>query len=655
MIGIYFKIKSIIIEYKFFLLFLLLGLWTFPFSTQLPTSGLDPSWVVGLNLAYANHYLFGTDVVFTYGLLGFLSTPLVLDYNIWIFSLLFSLLAHFLFIFAVYLLLNQFSARWYHFLLFIPILLFVLPITASIWSLLLSLSIFLYLILTQKNVSLTSFLGLVAIGFFLSINSLIKFDMMWNSLYLILIFFLVCYITKQDIKQGLVLSSSFVFSFFALWLILQQNIENILPYLIGGFELTNGYTEAMTNPGPIWLIFVGGISVLYVLIIGTYFFIYKKEEIEIFFILNAFILFSAFKSGFVRQGDIHILAFLGVFLLFLGILLVILINELKTTQSKKFIAFCIFLSLVIIGGLTASIYIISPWVLQANIVDQSPSNEFSFKILNNPILFDDIVTSQKEKIKKDYLLSNISQNQIDKQSIDIFPWDIALCWAYDLNWTPRPVFQSYSVYTPYLDTINSQHFIENETGPEKILYSYTSIDGRYPLFDEPKTFRTILNNYSYAGKSGIFILLNRSVNPVKNKEVDLGSLSGRMGETIKIPPYDGEIFGNITIKYSLVGNLLKIVYKPGPVYIRFHQKNGVLSPKYRLIPATVSDGVYLSQYVSDTDTLAGMFQGTLVNNIDGILIDTDRPECYVDSIQIHFTGIPYPILSSHDSLLVTPI
>ena len=223
---------------------------------------------------------------------------------------------------------------------------------------------------------------------------------MWNSLYFILIFFLVCYITKQDIKQGLVLSSSFVFSFFALWLILQQNIENILPYLIGGFELTNGYTEAMTNPGPIWLIFVGGISVLYVLIIGTYFFIYKKEEIEIFFILNAFILFSAFKSGFVRQGDIHILAFLGVFLLFLGILLVILINELKTTQSKKFIAFCIFLSLVIIGGLTASIYIISPWVLQANIVDQSPSNEFSFKILNNPILFDDIVTSQKEKIKK---------------------------------------------------------------------------------------------------------------------------------------------------------------------------------------------------------------------------------------------------------------
>jgi len=262
-----------------------------------------------------------------------------------------------------------------------------------------------------------------------------------------------------------------------------------------------------------------------------------------------------------------------------------------------------------------------------------------------------LVNEQKEKIKKDYSVNVTLINSIDNSSVDIFPWDIALCWAYDLNWTPRPVFQSYTAYTPYLDTINSQHFSDPTISPQKILYSYESIDNRYPLFDEPKTFRTIINNYTYADESGGFILLNRSLDQIENKEVDLGTSTAKMGVPIKIPSYNGQIFGNVTIKYSLLGDLMNIIYKPAPVYVSFQLKNGFHSPKYRLIPNIASDGLYLSQYVSDTDTLAWIFQGHQINNVDSIIIESDQPSDYTSDIYVQFAGIPHTMTHSSSDLV----
>jgi len=231
-------------------------------------------------------------------------------------------------------------------------------------------------------------------------------------------------------------------------------------------------------------------------------------------------LFSVFKSGFVRH-DGHVLIFLAVFALFLGFILVSLTNELKASKMKSFMTFNIILCLAMIGSFMTCICIIAPWVPQANVISNAPSTELSLCLMSNETLFDNLVTSQKESIKNTYPLEPTLVDRINNQSVDIFPWDVALCWAYDLNWSPRPVFQSYTAYTPYLDTINSQHFVDIEKSPKNILYFYSSIDGRYPLFEEPETFRTILNNYSYVDQSNGFIQLNRSSRPVGESE-DIG-------------------------------------------------------------------------------------------------------------------------------------
>jgi hypothetical protein len=649
-LEIFSKIKSIIIEYKFFILFLVIAFWTLPLTTFLPTPGLDSSWVLGLNLAFLNHFPFGTSVVFPYGVLGFLGNPLLLNHNLWKISILFAIFTRFLFISSLYLILKNCSARWYHYIFFIPLLLFILPLIAPYWALLISISIILYLILIQNELAGMVYFYLIAIGILLAIDSLIKFDMLFNSVYLILGFCIINFIQKRDLRQSVVLVSSYIVSFLALWLIAQQHVSTILAYLIGGFELTKGYTEAMAIPGPFWQVCIGLISIILLLTIGIYFLIRKCKNGLLFLVLNLVILFSAFKSGFVRHDD-HILEFLWVFILFFGIALIIVMNESKNSGDRGFIHIMIVVVIaVIIGTLIVLTYITAPWVLQSNIAYQVSSHELTFQLLSNQTYFDTMVAQQKEKIRSDYSVNDSLVNSIGNHSVDIFPWDIALCWAYDLNWTPRPVFQSYAAYTTYLDTINSQHFIDPENSPEKVFYTYTSIDGRYPLFDEPKTFRTILNNFSYAGESGTSILLNRSMNSIENKEVAIGSATSNMGEPIIIPTYEGEILGNITIKYSMQGNILKTVYKPAPVYIRFQLKNGFVSPRYRLIPGTASNGLFLSQYVSDTDTLAWIFQGHVINDIASIIIETDRPGDYQNDIYVQFVAIPHTVTPASSDL-----
>ncbi len=72
--------------------------------------------------------------------------------------------------------------------------------------------------------------------------------------------------------------------------------------------------------------------------------------------------------------------------------------------------------------------------------------------------------------------------KIGNNSVDVFPWNIQLLLENKLNYLPRPVIQSYTAYTPYLEDLNFNHY-NSIKGPEFVLFDYASIDERYPLYD----------------------------------------------------------------------------------------------------------------------------------------------------------------------------
>ena len=631
------KFISLVVKYNYLFLFLIIGILSIPPPLYFPAAGMDPSGVLGINLAFLNHFQYGKDLVYTYGVLGFLAWQMVLDYNLWRASLLFSALSYTIFSVSVFLLIKKFSAEWFHYLIFIPLLYVILTLKMPFWWLLISLSLFLYLVMTQKGPPGIMLFGLAGIGFLLALDSHIKFDMFLNSLFLVAIFCIADFLIKKDFREPLVLLASYFSSLILIWAATGQNFVNVTAYLVGGFELIKGYNEAMTVQGPLWQVYAATFSILFFGILVAYFAIRKQKEVLVFFGLNAFILFSAIKTGFGRH-DGHVVQFFCIYLLFLGIVLVLLTKELGQIKFRKFIIPCLLITILTIGFFSYAVYLDNPSIFKKNAVFLSPSFDYSFRLLNNEQLFQHQVGTHREKIKEAYPVNATVLQNMGQQSVDIFPWDIALCWGYGLNWSPRPVFHSQQSYTQYLDDLNSRHFL-GAGSPEKILYAYKSIDGRYPPFDEPKTFRTVLLQYSYRDQSGQFIVLNRSANEIRYTEVFRSSLTGKMGDLVRVPASDDLVFGEVDIRYSTFGELLKIVYKTAPVYIRFKLVNNDTTQRYRLVPGTAENGLFLSGYIGNGTTLAEIFKGGVTHDIAGIIIETDHPEQYVSEFPIVFYAL----------------
>jgi hypothetical protein len=145
------------------------------------------------------------------------------------------------------------------------------------------------------------------------------------------------------------------------------------------------------------------------------------------------------------------------------------------------------------------------------------------------------------------------------------------------------------------------------------------------------------------------------MNDIDRQKIPLGMKTCELGKPVSVPEYPGEIYGAVNVQYSPVGAVLTTLYKPEPLYIRFILKNGMVSERYRFIPGTAENGIFLSQFVGDIDTISWIFEGNLINNIGSIIIETDHPSYYADSFTVDFSGIPHAVQEGNNLLITHPM
>ena len=100
-------------------------------------------------------------------------------------------------------------------------------------------------------------------------------------------------------------------------------------------------------------------------------------------------------------------------------------------------------------------------------------------------------------------LSDALLNRIGKAPVDAYPWEATVLFANDLNWSPRPVCQSYTAYQPDLDEANARHY-RSPDGPRFILYYPEAIDDEHPYFVDPLTLQELFLHFDVIGRAGRF-------------------------------------------------------------------------------------------------------------------------------------------------------
>jgi hypothetical protein len=178
--------------------------------------------------------------------------------------------------------------------------------------------------------------------------------------------------------------------------------------------------------------------------------------------------------------------------------------------------------------------------------------------------------------------------------------------------------------------------------PGLLLYGHRSIDGRSPTFDEPRTFRTLLTGYQALARDEAFVLLKKIPGSVPPPEKPIGTVDASFGEEVVVPRREsGYVFARVKVDYSWFGRLVRIVYKPPPVFIRLLSRD--LTVKYRLVPSTAKNGLFVSRYVLGPRDLVDVWGGELAQKLDAISIVTDDPAYFADEVTVDFFEIPYPV------------
>jgi hypothetical protein len=240
-----------------------------------------------------------------------------------------------------------------------------------------------------------------------------------------------------------------------------------------------------------------------------------------------------------------------------------------------------------------------------------------------------------ENIRQYYSLSYNTIKLLNNHTVDIFPTEVAITEPYGFNWHPRPVFQSYSAYTTYLDSINAKHF-SSDSAPKYVLFSLKILDFRYPIFDEPATFRELLKEYEICGGDKDFIILQKKDKVAHYLEVPIHQTKAGFSQAITLPNIDdGLLFAKIHVEYNLLGRIAKVLFRTPQVFFAF-LNNGETTAIHRFIISNAENGIFLSQYINGNYSLARVWQNEIRKNITQIGILTEHPAFFKRQITVEF-------------------
>ncbi|MFN4026034.1 MAG: hypothetical protein ACK4IZ_01165 [Flavobacterium sp.] len=577
--------------------------------------GLDLSWILTLNYVNIKQMAWGTDFAFTYGPLSYLSTRLGWGTS-----------GNVLILFDIFFFINLF-------------LIYVISFIKSNNKLITSLLIIGYTLLIPVHIGSSTALILLAFLVFWIRQSIEKPKTIYYSFQIILL--LILFFIKFN--TGLIAFPLFLLGlgynlickkekFY--WLLLYAILPIILIFTVArllnvdlinyiktALEIIVGYNDIMYLEHK-WSRRLLALFVFFscLFVFGHKFIDQGKENyvknatLSILFGIPMFVLY---KSGFVRGLETEFFIF--------SVLLLLVVQDLHFQNFKKYSNFIIIACVLSSFGIVywdkgtrmpfETNNKIDKYYLQG-IKDFSPTS--GLHIIPSPNAFPTQIVQK-----------------IGVSTVDIYPWNAQLLFENKLNFSPRPVFQSYTAYTRDLETMNFNHYNNRQTAPDFVIYEFLAIDQRYPLFDEPKVNLCLLKNYqvveTFDFQERKFILLQKKADfkPIKLEKINEYAM---MLESPLVPKKD--IFYEVGLYNSLTGRMVSVLDHSPELSLEI---NTATPSFYRTGKKLLESGVFLEYKVNTTVDFCSLYSRDSLYKLEKIKYYNFKPKSpslFKDKIRI---------------------
>ncbi len=589
------------------------------------TNGMESSWSAVLHYAHEKGLPFGSDFFYTYGPLGFLSifyfTPgtgglrLAVDVG-----LCFGVAA------GVCLLAWRLSLGW-RILTIAVLALFAANIHVGTQDLLINVGLLcwgllcscesrprvrvyvLCLALMAIFSALTKITGLALAG--LTVGALAA-DLWLNG--------------NRRLSLALVLS--FVAGFLGGWVVLGQTIAQLPAFLARGFAIAGGYNGAM-GLEPTTAALVGGILTL-LAVLGAMLMRYRAQERgdarqrwrqRLLFAWLLFLLFVTWKHGFVRADPHHAIFFLGfapILALALGAL------PWRTSKPGHWAS-------QLAGACCLCAIVTLQWLLYPDFLHLD--QPFRQVAVNAATLLrpGEYQAQMQHFLRLEHNRAALPRlrEMIGSAPVDVFGNYQVYTVFNDLNYQPRPVFQSYSAYTASLMRLNEQ-FYSSGLAPQFVLARLGTIDDRFPVLEDSLAFRYLLRNYAPIGNEGGFLLL-KSRSSVMPQLTLLRQGTVRVGQPIELES-DGssDIWLEINVQPTMIGRLRQFCYHPSRVWLSVWEGTPAKPAKlFRALPPMMTAGFVASPLILSNNCLVNLFAGKAVPRPTAYSVEIDPPDRFL--------------------------
>ena len=584
---------------------------TFPAEFRPIVPGLDPSWVYAINELPYTGAVFGLDVVFSFGPLGYLIIPVDIGSNLlqagvlWVMgqALIVALGIHHyrrsnglesLLAFVLLLLLAGSVGELdeYRILVLLGLALSVAPRDRTMWTVATVFAAVLAGVLSFTRLS-TGLIAVVMLG--LSAAG---------------------WLARRDTRARavtVVVLLPFLATTATLMVVLFGGPGPMFEWVGASWEYASGYSEAMSFPGPgILLVLVGAAIAVYA--ITAVVLVRRAGTVTpVALALGALILFGL-RHGVVR----HHARFVPAIVLGSIAVLVLVVGS-RRAAIEGAAAATVVLALTI--GAAGVPECFCPWRPEALAPSQGWNALVSLVRLEETR--ERVAAESADRLSEDRLPPSIVA-ATRGGSVDAIPWEIAFMPANDFPWQPNPVIQTYSAYTSDLDRRTGAHFASVEA-PRSLLVLFTEIDARHPMLGAPATWRSILERYEPTGVPpekgpwGEVALLRRRSQPEGVEQRRIGATAGQIGRWIEIPRSNGLVFGSIKLRHDLGGRLASLLWRVDPVLLDLQLAEGG-TITVRFLPSTAENGLLLNRVPMTLLELLDLYRGSLPRELTAFRI-----------------------------------
>lgn len=592
---------------------------------QMPSLHLDVSWASALSYFAAQQRQFGSEVIFTFGPLGYLYPDVYAGY-VFESKVVFELLIKALFAGLLVNVIKR-SSKVLGALIICAILLY--SPSSMDYLFFFAITYGLVLVSRMEKALWPAVAASIVLGFF----SLIKFSFLIPA---------VIGLLTLSANWGFALKwreisislLSYLSTLVSAWIIAGQDLSGLAPYLQTGLYVSLSYTSAMFKEAALATETVGMATLLVVglTLVAANLYSRMAQPHVINTLLLGQGLFFSWKYGFVRADAHHI----PHYFLYCQLLIATTWDISRPTCLSK----RTFFNLTILGYFATYLGLAMTHTPDAN---QAPN--WKRAIYNADVLFN--MPAYRLKLERQLTATKalyplpIVKKHIGAQTVDVFGYEQGVALLNDLNYYPRPAFQSYATHHPLLLRAN-ETFYRSDIAPQFVLFKLQTIDNRIPAADDSLALEAIFSNYKPIISEQDYVLWKKNESTRRRSPSRLvKSGTASFGESVAVPSANRRNWLAVEWDYSWPGKIVELVYKPSEVRIEITTDTGEIVD-YRLVRPLAATAFSVNPLLRNTNDASDFVQGKTVRRAVSFRV--------VVSSRLYIPRFRYRLFANDDSL-----